>query len=106
VATIVGVITVAALHAAVYLSLWSASFAKFEAVPRKPEPPVMIIVGYILGFPLMFLPARWIVSLAPLVGPTNVVFLLAGINAILWACVIVFTWRKLQCVNKGRGMRA
>jgi hypothetical protein len=99
------VAVVAACQTAAYLTLWSTSWAKYEAVPRQAESPALAIIGTLLGFPVMFLPAQWIGGFGRLVGRPYV-SILAGINGLLWGLSAVLLWRRLRGRPGGRKHRA
>ena len=85
---------IAACQMTAYLTLWSVGWAMWEAVPRQAEPPALMVLGDLLGFPIMFLPVRWIVGFGRLVGRPYVV-VLAGVNGLLWGVAAVWVWQKL-----------
>jgi hypothetical protein len=59
-------------------------------------PRWLSVVVALLGFPLMLLPEGWFIALRPVLGDdSNSLFVVAALNALLWAAVLVTVVRTL-----------
>jgi hypothetical protein len=80
-------LAVAVIHAAVWLSAWSALFARAEyyGAARVPRMPLLEWTSAVLGAPLFYLPDRWQLAMRAAFGDdSNVLLALATANALLW----------------------
>ena len=99
--TLLLVIAVAVLHGFAYIAFWGAAFARFDAAPREPLPTALTLPVSALGFPMMWLPERWMVALRPFFrDDTNTLFLLAGVNALLWGSGVVAIWNRVRSAGR------
>ena len=88
-------IAIAVAHDLLYIGLWGNAFAMGERTPGS-IPRWLHLAIAILGFPLMLLPEGWFIALRPLLGDdSNALFLVAALNALLWAAVLIWTSRAI-----------
>jgi hypothetical protein len=86
---------IAVVHYLLYLGLWGSAFAIGEGVPGT-IPLWLRVAVTVLGAPLMLLPDRWFLALRPLLGDdSNSLFVVAGLNALLWGIALFFLFQLL-----------
>ncbi|MBA2684084.1 MAG: hypothetical protein H0U66_06310 [Gemmatimonadaceae bacterium] len=100
-------LAVAALHSAIFLSIWGALMAHGDFYgSRAPRSPALEYLADVLAAPLFYIPEHWWLALRPVLDDSAILILQAILNGVVWGAAVasLLYYQRRRLDRKQRSM--